>query len=62
MLYVLLPVLAEKFGLSLIQVGLIRGAHRTAISLCQMPAGLVLLTLHITLALHPAIAWRATAA
>ncbi len=28
MLYVLLPVLAEQFGLSLIQVGLVRGAHR----------------------------------
>ncbi len=62
MLYVLLPVLAEQFGLSLMQVGLVRGAHRAAMSLCQIPAGLVLLTLPITLALHPAIAWRATAA
>ncbi len=41
MLYVLLPVLAEQFGLSLIQVGLIRGAHRTAMSLFQIPAGLL---------------------
>jgi len=41
MLYVLLPVLAEQFGLSLIQVGLVRGAHRTAMSLFQIPAGLL---------------------
>ena len=41
MLYVLLPVLAEQFGLSLIQVGLVRGAHRAAMSLCQIPAGLL---------------------
>ena len=41
MLYVLLPVLAEQFGLSLTQVGLIRGAHRTAMSLFQIPAGLL---------------------
>jgi FSR family fosmidomycin resistance protein-like MFS transporter len=40
MLYVLLPVLAEQFGLSLMQVGLVRGAHRAAMSLCQIPAGL----------------------
>ena len=41
MLYVLLPVLAEQFGLTLAQVGLIRGAHRTAMSLFQIPAGLL---------------------
>ncbi len=41
MLYVLLPVLAEQFGLSLTQVGLIRGAHRAAMSLFQIPAGLL---------------------
>ncbi len=41
MLYVLLPVLAEQFGLSLVQVGLIRGAHRAAMSLFQIPAGLL---------------------
>jgi FSR family fosmidomycin resistance protein-like MFS transporter len=41
MLYVLLPVLAEQFNLSLIQVGMIRGAHRGAMSLLQVPAGLL---------------------
>ena len=41
MLYVLLPVLAEQFGLSLTQVGMIRGAHSTAVSLFQIPAGLL---------------------
>ncbi len=41
MLYVLLPVLAEQFGLSLTQVGLARGAHRTAMALFQIPAGLL---------------------
>ncbi len=41
MLYVLLPVLAEQFGLSLTQVGLVRGAHRTAMALFQIPAGLL---------------------
>lgn len=41
MLYVLLPVLAQQFGLSLIQVGMIRGAHRIAMSLFQIPAGLL---------------------
>lgn len=41
MLYVLLPVLAEQFGLSLTQVGLVRGAHRAAMSLFQIPAGLL---------------------
>ncbi len=40
-LYVLLPVLAEQFGLSLTQVGLVRGAHRTAMALFQIPAGLL---------------------
>lgn len=41
MLYVLLPVLAEQFGLSLTQVGLVRGVHRTAMSIFQIPAGLL---------------------
>ena len=41
MLYVLLPVLAEQFGLSLAQVGLIRGAHRAAMALFQVPVGLL---------------------
>jgi MFS family permease len=39
--YVLLPLLAQSFGLSLSQVGLIRSAHRTAMALFQIPAGLV---------------------
>ena len=41
MLYVMLPVLVEQFGLSLTQVALIRGAHRAAMSLFQIPAGLL---------------------
>ena len=39
--YVLLPLLAQSFGLSLAQVGLIRGAHRAAMAAFQIPAGLV---------------------
>ena len=39
--YVLLPLLAQTFGLSLAQVGLIRAAHRTAMAAFQIPAGLV---------------------
>lgn len=39
--YVLLPLLAQSFGLSLSQVGLIRGAHRTAMAALQVPAGLL---------------------
>lgn len=39
--YVLLPLLAQTFGLSLAQVGLIRAAHRTAMASFQIPAGLV---------------------
>jgi FSR family fosmidomycin resistance protein-like MFS transporter len=38
--YVLLPLLAQTFGLSLAQVGLIRAAHRTAMAAFQIPAGL----------------------
>jgi len=41
MLYVLLPVLAEQFGLSLIQVAFVRSAHRTAMALFQFPAALL---------------------
>ena len=37
----LLPLLAQTFGLSLAQVGLIRSAHRTAMAAFQIPAGLV---------------------
>ena len=39
--YVLLPLLAGTFGLSLAQVGVIRGAHRTAMAAFQIPAGIV---------------------
>jgi MFS transporter, FSR family, fosmidomycin resistance protein len=39
--YVLLPLLAQTFNLSLAQVGLIRSAHRTAMAAFQIPAGLV---------------------
>ena len=39
--YVLLPLLAQTFGLSLAQVGLIRSAHRAAMASFQIPAGLV---------------------
>ncbi len=41
MLYVILPVLVEQFGLSLAQIGMIRGAHRTAMSLFQILAALL---------------------
>lgn len=40
MTYVLLPLLAQTFGLSLAQVGFIRAAHRTAMAAFQIPAGL----------------------
>ena len=39
--YVLLPLLAQTFGLSLAQVGMIRAAHRTAMAAFQIPAGLI---------------------
>jgi MFS transporter, FSR family, fosmidomycin resistance protein len=39
--YVLLPLLAQTFGLSLAQVGMVRAAHRTAMATFQIPAGLV---------------------
>ncbi len=39
--YVLLPLLAQTFSLSLAQVGLIRAAHRVAMAACQIPAALV---------------------
>ena len=39
--YVLLPLLAQTFGLSLAQVGLIRSAHRVAMASFQIPAGLI---------------------
>src|SRR4030066_145404 len=37
--YVLLPLLAQTFGLSLAQVGLIRSAHRAAMATVPIPAG-----------------------
>lgn len=39
--YVLLPLLAQTFNLSLAQVGLIRAAHRSAMASFQIPAGLI---------------------
>ncbi len=39
--YVLLPLLAQAFGLNLTQVGTIRTAHRVAMAAFQLPAGLV---------------------
>src|SRR3990172_4533089 len=39
--YVLLPILAQAFNLSLAQVGMIRSAHRASMALFQTPAGLV---------------------
>src|SRR5688572_8889437 len=38
--YVLLPILAQAFNLSLVQVGLIRSAWRAATAIFQTPAGL----------------------
>ena len=39
--YVLLPLLAQTFGLSLAQVGTIRAAHRAAMAAFQIPSGLI---------------------
>lgn len=39
--YVLLPLLANAFGLSLAQVGVIRGAHRAAMAVFQIPSGIL---------------------
>ncbi len=41
MIYVLLPVLAQQFGLSLTQVGMIKGAQSAATALLQIPVGLL---------------------
>ena len=41
MSYVLLPMLAQSFGLTLAQVGLVRSALRAAMALFQTPAGLL---------------------
>ncbi len=40
-LFVLLPLLQKSFGLSFAEIGLIRGAHRAALALFQLPAGLL---------------------
>lgn len=40
-LYVLLPLLAQTFGLSYAQVGLLRAATRSAMAAFQLPAGLL---------------------
>jgi len=40
-IYVLLPVLAQQFGLSLTQVGMIKGAQSAATALFQIPVGLL---------------------
>ena len=40
-LYVLLPLWAAEFGLTLAQVGLIRTAYTGGMSLFQIPAGLL---------------------
>src|SRR5688500_3530693 len=40
-LYVLLPVWATEFGLSLVQVGLLRTAYTGGMALFQIPAGLL---------------------
>lgn len=39
MMYALLPVMAEAFGLSYAQIGAIRGANKTATATFQIPAG-----------------------
>ena len=39
--YVLLPLLAQAFGLNLTQVGTIRTANRVAMAAFQLPAGLI---------------------
>lgn len=41
MLYALLPVLAEAFGLTYAQVGMIRAANKAATASLQIPAGLL---------------------
>jgi len=40
MLYALLPILREAFGLSYAEVGLIRAANKAATAALQIPAGL----------------------
>jgi len=40
-LYVLMPVLAQAFGLSYAQIGIIRATNNTAMALFEMPSGLL---------------------
>jgi MFS family permease len=40
-LYVLLPVIAQTFGLNYSQIGLIRSANKAALALFQLPAGML---------------------
>ena len=41
LLYVLLPILAQAFGLTYAQVGVIRAANRIAMSTFELPSGLL---------------------
>jgi len=41
LLYVLLPILAQTFGLSYAQIGMIRAANRCAMALFEIPAGML---------------------
>jgi len=40
-LYVLLPVIGQTFGLSYAQIGLLRSANKAALALFQLPAGML---------------------
>ena len=40
-IYILLPILAQAFGLSFAQVGLVRAAHSGAMGLLELPAGML---------------------
>ena len=39
--YILLPILAQAFGLSFAQVGMVRAAHSTAMGLLELPSGVL---------------------
>ena len=40
-IYVLLPILAQAFGLSFAQVGMVRAAHSSAMGLLELPSGVL---------------------
>ena len=40
-IYILLPILAQAFGLSFAQVGLVRAAHSGAMGLLELPSGML---------------------